>query len=296
VCNGPPPAARSLSSSKQGGFVAVDHDRIYWTGDGGVLAAPKGGGAPTYLVHAKGTAGGIAVDSTHVWVPISGRGGAGAWIEKLAKDGSHAEKIGSSKTSLVYAIAVDDSHVYWGDHSAGVIMRAEKSSGKTETFLDLAGDLALDIALTESEVFFTARGPSPIVGKAAKSGGQATVLAKLPGGAPWNLAIAGGDVYWTDPDHSKVVKVPVGGGPTKTVSESLRALDIAADSRAVYFTALASNASTSDGSVWAVLPGIEPAPLVEGLGFDLAGIAVDESQVYYSGPSGISSMATCVTK
>jgi hypothetical protein len=150
--------------------ITADFDNLYWIDAGKSLRMLplQGGGQPTTLA-SPGESGplGFAIDATNAYYTTA----SGVWSVPLA---------GGTPTKLVTdtpdaAIAVDDTYVYWVDHTPGQLQRVQKAGGGV---LLLAKD--------------------------------ATSFASTYAGS---LAADGIDTYWVSTDEGIVWTMPSGGGP-----------------------------------------------------------------------------------
>ena len=96
----------TLVGDASGAGLVLDSSNVYWIGRDGILAMPKGGGAPRLLIGAN--AQGIATDGAHVyWTESS------AQIKRIPVEGGAAEVVAGDGFETGPDLALDANHVYW---------------------------------------------------------------------------------------------------------------------------------------------------------------------------------------
>jgi sugar lactone lactonase YvrE len=228
---GPPGYANGESA------IALYGDDVYWVSgvDSAVRSVPKSGGAAVVLASDPGILWTIAANDTGVyWGYINGD----ARIMRLAPGAATptlvAKPVNPSK------IAVNESHVYFGDMSATKLMRAPIAGGSANT---LASSVhSYKVVIDATAIYWTTGDPtSDVMGdgrvyREPLTGGKPTVLVD---GLDWPTGIAtdAQHVYFTDSVSGKIMRVPLEGGTAVALAEQqYTPWALALDDKAVYYT------------------------------------------------------------
>ena len=126
------------------GRLAVDDQFVYWTDDGDqgptsghiYRASQDGTGAVATLVSSIDSPWGIAIDATNLFAvvgthvnPSNGSWNGGCLtLSKLATPPATTTVLAGNQAQPL-AVAVDETSVYWGNHSAGTLMKVAKTGG-----------------------------------------------------------------------------------------------------------------------------------------------------------------------
>lgn len=119
-----------------GWAIAIDGDRIYWSGTGQIVSAPKSGGDAEVLAQFDATD--IAVDEEYLYFTDSDS------IRRVPKAGGLPE--GLSQNESPANVALDKDHVYWGSAGAGgsgavrKIAKPANGSGSVADVVDIWPD------------------------------------------------------------------------------------------------------------------------------------------------------------
>jgi hypothetical protein len=251
-------------------FIAAGPQRVYWTGNAGLLSVDKNGGAPS-VISSSPTVFGVAVDATSVYwtdppngtvlraaldgtnttVLASGQASpsqvtfdrAYVYWTTYVPDGAvmRVSHEGGTPTVLVtgqdhpYGVAVDGTSVYWGnDTVAGAILKAPLGGG-TPVLLAAPASAPVVIVLDGLFAYWTESVSPANVMKIGLNGGSPTVLAT--GSDPLGIAIDATTIYWTDWNLQTINKLPIGGGPSTVIARSLNGAGLTQDATSIYWIA-----------------------------------------------------------
>jgi hypothetical protein len=269
ACTGSHPGGPVLASGQ--GFptgIAVDAVNVYWTAESGgtVMKVPIQGGTPVTLAAGQNTPAAIAVDATNVyWIDQNG-----LTLMKVPIAGGTPVTLATGKSP--YGLAVGATSVYWADETAGAIMKTPIAGGASVNFATTSGPFSM--AIDATNVYWFSDGSGTIV-KEPIAGGTATPLGNVSssgGFGPQDIAVDATSVYWTN-DFS-VVKVPIAGGASTTLSSTSGGIAICVDSTNVYWAA-----GTKVMKVG--INGGTPVAFASGL-TDAFGITLDATNVYFT--------------
>ncbi len=186
--------------------VAVDGERVYVTQPDGVYSLDKQGGTPELLATIDG-ADSVVVDEANVYVRSVGTSADKTGrIVRVSKAGGPAIDM-AQKAPLAYhyfsqEIAVDATHLYWVDPSAGTLSRAPKD-GSVGSVLVMGLADPVSVAVDEAFVYLSIRGKDGgsleerAVAKVPKAGGAITYIAHGADVSAFGVALDGTNAYWT---------------------------------------------------------------------------------------------------
>jgi hypothetical protein len=135
--------------------LAVDANRVYWCGFGGVLTwlstAPD---APQELFASAQTPAAVAVDAQNVYFTDSGDG----TVRKCAVSGCAQATALASGLAEPLGIAIDATTVYWTNHGDGTVMSCAIAGCSQPSVLASGQDGPYGIAVDATAVYWTNRG------------------------------------------------------------------------------------------------------------------------------------------
>jgi hypothetical protein len=231
--------------------IAVDAANVYWTttdGLGSVMSVPIDGGAPRSLASAQSLPESVAADGTRAFWTTNGFG-----VNELSLVDGAATMVASSYEA--WGIALDATRVYWDTASSAGLVLACPIAGCPGGPTTLASNQYFPdgIASDGANVYFTTN---------AVNGHRGSVMKCFAGGC--------------------------GDRPTVLASNQDNATDIAVDAAYVYWTSsvyrLIADSGPPDGQVQRCATGGcngQPQVLASGASSQPAGIAVDDSSVYW---------------
>jgi hypothetical protein len=203
-----------------------------------------------------------------------------------------------------YAIAVDDSNVYWtnydsqyapggGSGTSGTVMKQPLTGGGTPIALATGLQGPTAIAVDATNVYFaqSVGGTIKSVPIASTGSGPVTVLATLQ--TPYGIAVQSNVVYWTNysgtsgangNSYASIMSVSNSGTGTPatltTATNAEGAYGIAVNATTIFFTAQ-NNTGTATEVESLPLAGGNPAVLAPGQ-LQATGIALDGTNVYWT--------------
>lgn len=205
----------SVTTLATGSFVglAVDATAVYLTGAGGVKRFDKQQMTVADFASISG-ADSLALDADYVYVRAQVANSMARTVRVSKKDLT-LEDIASPEISDYHyfsqEIAVDTTHVYWVNPSAGSISRVLKTGGATELIISGLAD-PKSITLDEAFVYFTIRGKTGgstedrAVAKVPKAGGPITYIAHGSQVSAHAIAVDETNAYWTQKVTNGVVE------------------------------------------------------------------------------------------
>lgn len=161
--------------------------------------------------------------------------------------------------SDVTAIAVDTTHIYFGD-SSGNIHRVSKSGGAVESVSGMSGTMVLFAEVDDRNVYFVAQSRadgSHTIYSAPKNGGAPVILAGgffvyriLPDG-DWLYLVAPGTMHGSvwDP-NGQILRVRRDGSHVETLASGLRGpVGMVIDGDELYFSERGTSFSDTSGGI-----------------------------------------------
>jgi len=190
-------------------------------------------------------------------------------------------------------IAVDSTHVYWTDVSAGTVTKLPLRGGPP-TMMASNQTEVWSIAVSATNAYWVLRISQGAVMTVPLAGGTPVPIAAGQM-FPEGIAVDGTHVYWTIPGqgtlkNGTVMKAPLGGGAAVTVASGQDyPYRVKVDANAVYWsnTGASSGVGLANGSIMMVpLAGGDPVALASDQITPLE-IAIDSDSIYWTtfGPS-----------
>ncbi len=178
----------------------------------------------------------------------------------------------------VLSLAVDSTHVYWMD-DVGTMKKVSLNNGARTTLYSapMGGGGDLVIDSTHAYIF---DGADFAVKKIPLSGGTPITLAEADVAPEASLALDSTHVYWGDLMY--LYRVPkTGGTPDTLVSEQGETWAIAVDSTHIYWWTSVGSSGAEQAVMKMPLPGGTPTLLASNQGF-VSSLAVDSTHVYWT--------------
>ncbi len=273
-------------------------------GGGGGNSAPAST-LPTATTLASGGTNALAltVDSSNVYWTESADGTNGTGtitVKKIGINGGTVSTLASSqRPTSVYAwdIAVDSDSVYWIEQYQNNLSSLKKVEINSGIVTELVSDPArpLGLAIDSSALYYTDNNAGTI-NKIDKNGGTPTVLVSGQN-KPHHIAVDSTYVYWVNEGDGLINKVAINGGSVTNITSvtgdvikrSWASHIIAVDSANLYFI---DNPTGTTGTINKVgLTGGTVTTLWSSPTIIPDSIAVDSSNVYWSGGSSIYKIA-----
>lgn len=206
--------------------LALDETHVYWTEllPGSAHRVSKVGGDPTELPPFEGSARGVAVDDTHVYLAVATE--QGQEIVASTKMGTAWELLASVPDARSpTALAADETALYWTfaewDLRSGGVMMVGKSGGEPVVLAAIESPRSGAIALDDTFVYFLSWDLfDGSVFRVAKMGGSPERLA-YPQASPTRIAVAPSGVYWTA--SRTVMWLPAPGAEPVVLASGLEA-------------------------------------------------------------------------
>jgi hypothetical protein len=288
-------AADTIAMNQQEPFALVlDGTNVYWTSAGAqnrVFSAPLGGGSPQQLATGQGDPREIALDNGVLyWANFGIGSGNTASIAHYSLPNGPASQLVSSLPTGAWGIAVDGTHVYWANQTAGTISRDTIGTATGAQELASALQTPWDVVIDNTHVYWTDYDGSD-VRRVPKGGGTQQVLANGLG-RPLGLTRDGGNLFWADSGQDKLVQFAV-AGMTQLVLADVQTSPsavaeptyVATDGTHLYWTNFAGGASAA-GSVARVPVGGGNVTIMADGQTEPYHIAVDGTHVYWTTLAG----------
>ena len=208
-------------------------------------------------------------------------------IQRIPVGGGTPSTVASA-TGLIYhrALALDDTHVYFGDNLG--IKRVPKAGGAVETLATT--EWSEKLAVDDSFLYWTEDDPlgEEAIRRIPQAGGSVqTILSGANVDAPGAIVVDDTYVYWTERSNSRVARVAKGGGTPSTLVAAQGSYvggAIAVDDTHVYWT---DTTGSSDGRVRRVP---KAGGAIDDLALGLLGpgaVNLSASHVYWSDYGGV---------
>lgn len=219
--------------------ITYDANNVYWLNAGGnyaaentpLMSAPRRGGGTSIRLADSYAATSIAVDGTSVyWTQVNE-------IYKIpVGGGTQISFYSPGRSTLVHAITVDTSNIYWGE-GTGFIMKMPLGGGTPIVLAsgqhfatNLFEGAVSNIVVDANNVYWSSReGDRPgfsAIRKVGINGGTPITLAEVDNTdvfAPRiTIAVDTTSLYWTDTASGTVRKVALTGGTPTTIATAER--------------------------------------------------------------------------
>lgn len=225
-----------------------------------------------------GTAQVLVSDPGHVW-GVAVDATHVYWGNSVTGTVSRRALAGGPTTVLatgqgqVVDVAVAGGYAYWAVESGGLLMRVPVAGGTPEVLLSGVPG-ALGIAVSGGDLWYS-RGSAGTIARLPLVGGPSVPFTSTPGW-PSGLAIGATDVYWASNATNAIRSLPIAGGSPSTVASATGPNDVALDGTTLYWT---NHGGTT--VMRADLGGGAPV-IVATAQVEPSGIAVDASCVYWT--------------
>jgi hypothetical protein len=213
--------------------LAIDSTNVYWTDEnaGDLYQVPITGGTPTVL--ATGSPSALVVGNGKLYYGLGGLSTAGIYALALPFTAGETATTLSS-TGKPTSMVADTKNIYWADFSGGNI-NITPLTGGLSTFISMLNSpegLALD---SSAGILFYDEDQQPgEIFSVATSGGSAMILPTTQPPGSFCLAIDATTIYFTG--GGSVYEMPRGGGAFVDIADGEDALNLAVDSKYVYWT------------------------------------------------------------
>src|SRR5262249_53570276 len=152
------------------------------TADGVLLKKAKDGtGTAVMLASGEGTILDLALDESRVYWVASSTG----QVQSVVKSGGPVTLLVSGQNTPT-SLAVDEGRLYWLNRGSGIaagsVMRANKDGTALAMLADQI-DMAVDLAVDDTAVYFSAQGFNPGVFRVPIEGGTSVAVVQTKGPA-----------------------------------------------------------------------------------------------------------------
>jgi hypothetical protein len=216
--------ADTIAMNQQEPFgLAVDSTNVYWTAAGTenrVYSAPLGGGTPQQLATGQGDPREIVLDNGVLYWGNFGIGsGNTASVAHYSLPGGPAAQLVQNRPRGVWGVAVDSTHVYWANQTAGTISRDTIGTSTGAVELASLNQTPWDLVVDNTHVYWTNYDGSSVRRVPKGGGSQDTLASSL--GRPLGLAKDGNTLFWADSGQDQIVQFAL-MGMTQTVLADAR--------------------------------------------------------------------------
>jgi hypothetical protein len=226
------------------GSIALDLNNIYIMTLNALYRVAKGSQSGTEIASANAGSPyapfypvfGLAVDGQNAYFVNN----SGIWSAPLGGNDVTSTLFANAPTaSQAFAVAVDDTNVYWTVTGPGVgsVMMQPKTGG-TARVIASGLNFPSDIAVDSANVYWTNNGGGTVMMAPIAGGPPATVASGQS--FPFGIAVDSENIYWTNngtPSGGTVMKVPITGGtPVVIASGQNFPMGITLDQTNVYWT------------------------------------------------------------
>jgi hypothetical protein len=200
------------------------------------------------------------------------------WAANL--DGSNPQPIVSGQNSAT-GVAVDATHLYWGNNNDGSIWWANLDGSSPRVLVSGGPDAPAGVAVDASRIYWANFVTDDSTIRAANLDGSDPHTLVSGQNFPFGLAVDASHLYWANNGDGTIHQANLdGSNPQTLVSDQPDAFGVAVDAHHLYWT------NRTQGTIWwADLDGSNPQPIVVRQNAP-QGVAVDDRYLYWANLNG----------
>lgn len=164
----------------------------------------------------------MALDATHVYWVVDGTFGHQGEVWRADRATGNSEVL-AVVAERVYSLALDESHVYFVQTTAGVdngggsVLRVPKEGGSIETLVTAFLN-PTSVAVDDTHVYYTvAVSPEGEVRRVPKSGGEPEILLTAIDN-PWDIAVDATHLYVSEMNRGRIIRQSKLGGTVEEIA------------------------------------------------------------------------------